>query len=181
MEIISGNGFGFQGSDHMNKIVKTRKKLYNSVGNNSGASMVETIVAFTVLVIIFALMYQMISFCSTLRMKAADMETVLKTFNSELYRTGDFPDDGVVKRYPYKSLSASDGPILYFSLDRTATKAENGYAASEGVTKNNTMTRLKMTDINLVCYTYDPNADIVKDGNLTIPKATTFEFEKKQN
>lgn len=159
----------------MNKNANLRKRIRGIGKSDSGASMIETIVAFTVLLVIFALMYQMISFCSILRMKAADMESVLKTFNTELYRTGDFPDDGEVKKHTYSSLSVSDGPVLYFSLDTDATNQEaNGYHDSEGIGKDNTLTRLKLTDINLECYTYDPEADIIKSGNLTAPKVTTF-------
>ena len=178
MWMKSGLGSGFQGSDDMKKKARLKKKKVDNMGN----SMVETLVAFTVLLIILALLYQMIAFCSTLRMKATDMENVMKTFNTELYRTGEFPADGPVRKYTYSSLSVSDGPVLYFSVDRNMTDTSlNGVAQSEGVTTVNERNRLKFTDISLECFAYNPDDEVIKNGNLIAPKAIMFVHKKENN
>ena len=53
--------------------------------NDRGVTMVETVVAFVVLMIILAIIYSAIAFCSTLRMRAQDSSKVAAEFERELY------------------------------------------------------------------------------------------------
>ena len=53
--------------------------------NDRGVTMVETVVAFMVLMIILAIIYSVIAFCSTLRMRAQDSNRVAAEFERELY------------------------------------------------------------------------------------------------
>ena len=170
----------------MGKYFRIRKRWHKCVKDNKGVTMMETVVAFTVLVIILAMIYQMVAFSSSLRMKAADMSHVVQTFNAELYRNGDPSDSGKVLMESYESSTkASDGPLFYFSLNTEKTDYDkNQYSSYEGVTGKNEVVdknprnRLKFTQISADCYYFNPDDPLVSDGKLIVPKAIKFIHKK---
>ena len=69
----------------MRKMFPSGKGLKRILKDNKGTTMFETLVAFTVLSIILVALFRMIMFSSELRMRASDMNSIMKTFNTELY------------------------------------------------------------------------------------------------
>ena len=66
-----------------------RKRMFDSLkihNNNAGSTMVETLISFVVLVIVFAALFGMIRFSSNLRMRAIDTADVRESFNDEIYK-----------------------------------------------------------------------------------------------
>ena len=67
------------------------KNNTNYISRNQGTTMIETVVAFAVLMIILAVIYQAIAFCSRLRMRAEDTNRALTTFRREINNTENAP------------------------------------------------------------------------------------------
>ena len=151
---------------------KARKRIENrissSLRNNKGTTMMETIVAFVVLVVILLALTRIIMFSSELRMRAMDTGRIMQTFNKCLYsnelKTGTSFDKVTKEHYDSSSAKNSQagggvkGPLFYI-------KPEN----------NNV--ELWVTDINAFSYTYNETDPSVNTENLTIPKVIMFVHE----
>lgn len=124
-----------------------RNHSHNSLtgqNNNKGTTMVETIVAFLVLIIILGIIYGMIAFSSTLRMRAHDTDMAIQRFSREMYNAENkpaTPENGKgykETRNAQNNISATrfvtgttnkDNkeipiPLFYLSVDTTETDVE---------------------------------------------------------
>lgn len=72
-----------------NKRLNREKR--SSLPGNQGTTMVEVLVAFTVLLIVLGLIYGMIAFTSVLRMRAQDASAASQSFASEMYNKKNAP------------------------------------------------------------------------------------------
>ena len=133
--------------------------------NNKGSTMIETLVAFLVLMIVMAALFKMVSFSSELRMRSVDTGNVLADFNQELYSKGSYSK---IKKTKFKTdLTLSEGkqgPLFYIVPADTAD--------------GNTDNALWVTDINAYGFTYDESDSLIKDENIIAPKAMQFVHEK---
>ena len=151
---------------------KARKRIENrissSLRNNKGTTMMETIVAFTVLVVILLALTRIIVFSSELRMRAMDTGRIMQTFNKCLYsnelNNGTGFDKVTKEHYDSSGAKATQagggvkGPLFYIKP------------------KDNNVD-LWVTDINAYSYTYNETDPSVNTENLTIPKAIVFVHE----
>ncbi len=142
---------------------KHEKRIINVLKENKGSTMMETLVAFVVLMVILVAITRMIFFSSELRMRAMDTNRVMQTFNKELYSSGAL-DKVKMKKYVTEDVELSDGkvkgPVFYITPDRDEGESEID---------------LWLLDVNAYSYTYDKSADsTVESENLAIPKALVF-------
>lgn len=145
------------------------KRVYeiklNKCSNNKGSTMVETLVAFVVLVIVLLALFKMVTFSSQLRMRAVDTAIVLQEFNQEVYRKPDTYNKIHRKKYvtDLSLMEGKQGPLFYIE------------PANSGDDMNK---RLWVTDINAYSYSYDENESIIKEEKILAPKAIVFVHQK---
>jgi len=146
--------------------------------------MFETIVAFFVLTIVLMLIYQMISFCGQLRMKAADTSNVINGFNQDMYR-GEITTDGsltsettvgsikVTPRSTNTEIS-SKGPLFYItvSTDTSDDNIKSGKAEDYQTIEY----RLRLNHIHANSLV-SQDSRIAEEGLVT-PKALQFYYNK---
>ena len=149
------------------KIIRTKNKI--SLRDNKGSTMLETLVAFAVLMVILVALTRLIMFSSELRMRAIDTGRILQTFNKCLYseelkNSNSFEK---VKKTHYNSDRANEerptggvvGPLFYITSDETGSE-------------------LWVTEIEADCYTYDSSDSSVSTENLSVPNAIIFDHKK---
>ena len=137
--------------------------------SNKGTTMMETLVAFVVLMVILVALTRVIMFSSELRMRAMDTGRVLQTFNKCLYsnelKTSDQFE--MVKKQHYSSAHASDarpgggvvGPLFYITPDGSSSE-------------------LWVTEIEANSYTYDDADANNTNENYALPSVMVFEHKK---
>ncbi len=151
-----------------------RKIRKNIKFNNKGNTMFETLVAFVVLAIILAIVYQMIAFCSELRMKATDTDTALTQFNQNMYKT-NIPED-VIEVDIKKNKDGFEGPQFYLRVsektDVSNMKDVSTYATGDAY-------RLRMNHLN--AKSLIPSEAIrnrLEEEKVVTPKALQFYYNK---
>ncbi|MBR1772957.1 MAG: hypothetical protein IJ749_03575 [Eubacterium sp.] len=158
----------------MRKLTKKIKYL-----DNKGNTMFETIVAFFILTIILALIYQMISFCGELRMKAADTSQVYDEFNQDMYRKDVTVSGSSIDATKRSSSDAMNGPLFYIELSEETSDANmktNNVSDFIVASRTDNPYRLKMK--NLHAYSLVSNDSRIDEMELVTPKAVQFFFEK---
>ena len=151
--------------------------------DNKGNTMFETIVAFFVLTIILAIIFQMISFCGQLRMSAADTSKVLDDFNKDMYKSEIKTDGslttkktvGSIEVTPRTDAESNKGPLFYLTLSDD-TKPENLMTGNVSDYQGNSY-RLRLTNIH--ANSLVSNHSILGDykngkNNIIVPKALQF-------
>ena len=97
------------------------------IKNNKGTTMLETLVAFTVLMIITGILYGIIAFCSELKISAADTNRAMETFSREIYK--DNPSSEIVdvkectKTYVKDDSTGKYKSFFYLQLSDTTDSA----------------------------------------------------------
>lgn len=157
---------------------KKIRKPNSILFSNKGTTMMEVVVAFVVLVIIFAMVYQVLLFCSQMRMKAVDTETVFNKFNQEIYKTGGY-DSSELMAVPI-SKEANNGPVFYITVDTEKTNVQyninNGNPSVEEVTTKMKNVRLGLYHVKATEYkSINP---MIQEEKLITPKILVFEYEK---
>lgn len=170
-----------------------RNSIFKKTENqNRGTTMLETLVAFSVLMVILGVLYNIIAFCSVLRMQSADTNTSMQIFNREIYNSKSVDssiteesedkkpriisaDDSKVVITRYRTYD--DTPLFYLSLSNESGEKVEGAAP------------LSLYNLDAVTYSYKGNAaeeedeeDVenadVKYGT-AVPKALQFEWNGK--
>ena len=93
---------------------------------NAGTTMVETLVAFTVLAVILVILLHIVKFSSELRTEAVDMAHLNQMFLREVYKNYDNIDSTFIKKTAY-SCAGEEGtqPVtFYLQLDEGRTNME---------------------------------------------------------
>ena len=177
------NGYG------MNLIIKEagvmvdRRSKLNKLNNNDGSTMIETVVSFVILMIVFAALYGMVRFSSNLRMRAVDTANLHSQFYSEIYKTGDKDN---VDKYNYPGRFAPDDNYTMFYLQPSIpsdadpaagkTSAYNLKLNNAAVNVSDFNGQVKVPCIDATGYvSTDPR--IVTD-NLATPKVLVFDYHK---
>lgn len=134
--------------------------------NNKGSTMVETLVSFTVIAIVMAALYAIVSFSSELWMNSMDSSRVQQHFTEEISKKN--PDEQFVEKKLYKagiaenSENASEYAALVLVLD-DGNDANDFY--------------ISLNDIS--AETYVSVDDSVKDENILAPKIVMFKHKSQ--
>ena len=167
-----------------------RRKFKIKYPDNKGNTMFETIIAFFILTIILALIYQMISFCAQLRMKAADTGFVISEFNRDMYKTGIKTDGtftaaqtfGSVDATPRSSEAGNKGPLFYLVLsdetDDSNLKTDHVADFTLDTTANNMESPYRIRLTNLHANSLVSNDLRIEEEKLVKPKALQFYYLK---
>lgn len=142
----------------------------NRTGNNKGTTMLETLVAFTVLMVILAVLYAIIAFCSELKMSATDMNNAMQEFSQELYNEGNRGNTSapvLVTPIETTSSGGTRSSLFYLKISDDMTAEEK---TRNGITATDTSKKISLWQINAVMYKYNkPTSDYV-----IVPKAMDF-------
>lgn len=159
----------------MNNYEKKKNQLLhlNILSNNDGSTMVETLVAFVVLVIILAILMHMVNYCFQLQMKSVDTDEVFNKFNAELYKTFDKIDSNEVEAKEIKT-NNDLGPVFYLMLD-----TENTKMMEKNVKDNSTdYTQYKLGLYNLKVNSYKSVNGMIEEEKLVTPQALLFDYDE---
>lgn len=160
--------------------------------DNRGVTMVETLVAFTVLMIVLGIIYGILSVCNTLRMRAQDTNQAVIDFGREMYNNQN--TEGVNQEHhisikPY--VTEDNQPLFYLAVSNETSKdnfgeAGEGYwktinpnlenASQDMIDSSNQEIQklwLSMYNIEAVTYVYLPDSD-VKASRIIVPSAVKF-------
>lgn len=151
--------------------------------NNRGVTMVETLVAFAVLMIIFAILYTVVSFCVTLRMRAHDTSQAIQTFSREMYNKDNEVGKNTSNHIAIKNYSTTGNvPLFYLSLSEDTSKENMGdayYNKAFPATGEGTVEELDLSLLNIdaITYVYLPGTGENAEDNelkIIVPKAIQF-------
>ena len=158
-----------------------KKPQLNSLMNNKGSTMIETIVSFVVLIIVFAALYGMVRFSSNLRMRAVDTANVHSEFYSEIYKTTGRNN---VQKYNYPGKYAPDDNFtMFFLKPDIPTDTESGKTSSYNLNMNNAAVSVSSFSGQIKVPCIDATGYVSLDSritsdNLVTPKVLVFEYHK---
>ena len=158
----------------MNKIHFKRKKT----ANNRGNTMVETLVAFVVLMIVIAALYGMVRISTNLRMRAADSADIQTSFYSEIYKKTPSQN---VEPYYYIGKYAPDKKTMFtlkLNTDEGKTSTYNLIKSESGDLSPYTgfSKSLRIPCIDATGYVSTDSR--INEENLVSPKALLFSYHK---
>ena len=166
--------------------IKKKSILINKVKNNSGSTMVETLVAFVVLVIVLLALSQMVKFSSELRTRAVETANVRNEFNKDIYKN-DSSEMTNIEAIPYYGISdpsresgRSKTAAFVLVLDvkeegeTTGTIVENNFGSSVETSQINKQITLPNLDATGY-YSTDPR---IKEEKLSTPKVLMFHYHE---
>ena len=134
--------------------------------------MVETLVAFVVLVLILLMINQIIIFCSDLKMKTQDTDRIIGSFNTEIYKkTGVDSSEVGVTDYRYIT---GKGPVFYITLDTANAEMMTYNVKDTDDSKDYSSFKLRMN--NVFAKGYKSNNDLIDSEKLVTPKALCFYY-----
>ena len=166
--------------------------------NNRGVTMVETLVAFTVLMIIFGILYTVVSFCATLRMRAQDTSRAIATFSREMYNKDNQPGKNannhiLIKTYTTSIEGEDKSPLFYLSLSEDTSEKNLGTeyydkafpSVGDSATEEEKAAAkaarqaydLSLSNIDAITYVYLPGTGENAENNdlkIIVPKAIQF-------
>ena len=154
-------------------------KLYN---NNDGSTMVETLISFVVLVIVFAALFGMIRFSSNLRMRAIDTADVRESFSDEIYKSGD-KNNVEIHEYigAHSTIADNNDPMFYLKLNVDPGKTD---CTNLDVNSSELSNELRVKFIKSIAV---PNIDAtglvskdprINEEKLAPPKVLKYEYNK---
>ena len=157
-------------------MIRLRKKNKLSeyiINNNNGSTMIETLVAFLVLMIIMAILMHMINYCFQLEMKSVDTDTVFARFNTELYKPLDAVNSEEVSAQKIET-DENLGPVFYLMIDTdktdmTRNKIQNGTTDYE---------KYKIGLYSISAKSYKSVNGMIASENLVTPQALIFDYEE---
>ena len=154
-------------------------KIHN---NNAGSTMVETLISFVVLVIVFAALFGMIRFSSNLRMRAIDTADVRESFNDEIYKSGNKKNVEIHEYIgSHSTISNNNDTMFYLKLnvDPGKTDCSNLDINSDELTNELRVKFIKSISVPNIDATgmvsKDPRID---EEKLAPPKVLRFEYNK---
>ncbi len=156
-----------------------KSKKNNRFLNNTGSTMLETLVSFVILMIVLAALTAMIRFAIELRMRSEDVSRVYNSFNAEVYK--DTPAVNV-KTYDYKGISAGDDYTMFtLKLDESTSPrnievntGKEGWVEADK--SNNYFKSLSLPRIDATGYeSTDP---LISSEHIVTPKVLMFKYNK---
>ena len=151
----------------MIRVMNMTKRKRGIIANNSGETMVEMIVSFTVLAIVLLALGGMIYYSSVLRMRATDTSNVCSAFYQEIYKKT--PDSAQVYTYYYVGSHADDNTTMFKLV------------LSDDTDKDNLIdSRTKFTNAikvpNIDATGYKSRNPLITSENLVTPRAVLFTY-----
>ena len=148
--------------------------------DNKGSTMVETIVSFVILMIVFAALTGMVKFSSNLKMRAVDTANVENSFIDELYKSESVAKKNITE-HRYLGAAAEDDnyPMFTLKLDTNVTDSTNLIIGQETMTKEEKAfytNSIFLSDIDGICYVSEDSR--IADEKLASPKALIFRYHK---
>lgn len=163
------------------KAKKTRcKKLNISFlkTNNSGSTMVETLVSFVVLFLVLASLYGIVAFSSELYMRSVDTSRLIQKFTREINKKDELIGTGTnpfILKENYKAGYTKAGAEgNYAALELTVVVDDASFTGKEAM-KNS---RIKLN--NTKATTYVCNDETYKEKKIVVPKAVRYEYESEK-
>ena len=157
----------------MNRRENDHKSIKNS--GNTGSTMIETLVSFTVLFVVLAALYGIVAFSSELYMRSVDISRLQQRFYREIYKKQTSIDDSFVEVKSYSGGIGSGKAKLILNLDTTKTN-ENNYNANSSIAQSS----VNMSRISVNSYVCKEGTST--DGSPTtviMPKAVMFSYDKE--
>ena len=136
--------------------------------------MVETLVAFVVLSIIFLLIYKIVFFCAQMKMKTQDVDNILAEFNQEIYKSTG-PDSSKVDEVNY-TLVTNDGPVFYLVVDTEKTDMAKNVNDTKGTIYKADSNYFRMPLYKIMAKTYKSKNSLIDSEKLITPKVIRFRF-----
>ena len=147
----------------MELVIRRKRVNMNKIGesgnrtgmNNRGTTMIEILVAFTVLTLIMGVLYGIIAFSSELRMRSVDASNVLQEFNREIYNENSA--SGVIDQKEYHT---QGNKALFYITPRDSQESS---------------VNIPLTNLECTSYTYHVSGE-EKDRmeHVVIPKVLVF-------
>ena len=175
---------------------KRKAHMFNPSGrgykDNRGVTMVETLVAFTVLMIVLGIIYGILSVCNTLRMRAQDTSQAVIDFGREMYNSQNTEGENPEHHISIKSYITEDNqPLFYLAVSSETSKDNFGEAGEtywetvnpdlegasqsdmDAASQNLQKFWLSMYNIEAITYVYLPDSD-GKESKIIVPSAVKF-------
>ena len=153
--------------------------------------MIETIVAFAILMIVLALLYKMVVFSSELRMRAVDTARVRNSFNEQVYKT-EYDESGnriegamenveVVDYYGVgdPNIIYSNTAAFVMKLDTEKTDVEKAFGSPSGEEEKRVKNR-QITFPHLYATSYSSTDPMIAEEQLATPKVLKFHYHKSE-
>lgn len=151
----------------MIKVRDMTKRNRGIIVNNSGETMVEMIVSFTILAIVMLALGGMIYYSSVLRMRATDTSDVCSSFYQAIYKKT--PDADQVDAYYYVGSHADDNTTMFKFVLSDDTDDDNLRDIRTKFTN-----AIKVPNIDATGYkSKDP---LITSENLVTPRAVLFMY-----
>ncbi|MCR5214204.1 MAG: prepilin-type N-terminal cleavage/methylation domain-containing protein [Eubacterium sp.] len=150
-------------------------KTASIIRNDKGNTMLETLVAFVVVMIVLAIIYNMLSFSNNMRLEAIDIRNAEEEFEAELYKKSPDTSKISIKNYTLKENSDTGNimPVFVMKLDEEKTNIQANFMVESGSTSGiASENRLNLMDI--LATGYSSNNTSVKIQ----PKAIKFRYEE---
>ncbi|SEQ11529.1 hypothetical protein SAMN02910369_01235 [Lachnospiraceae bacterium NE2001] len=144
--------------------------LMKKILNNSGNTMIETIVSFLVLMIVLAALYGMILFSTNLRMRAIDSARVREELYQEAYKKN--PDETIVDIYSYEGRSCTSDSKTMFMLKLSEDTKNSNLDIKNAKTRADFEKKINLPNINAIGYVSKDSR--IEDENLPTPKLLVF-------
>ena len=150
----------------------------NKKTDNKGATLFETLAAFTVLAAIMAILFHIVDFSSRLRTQAVDSAHLNQMFLKEMYKNDDKIDNEFVeiKYYSADGESASENSVtcrFWLVLDTEKTDDSN-YLGVQTAPDPGNPPRFRLDNFEATVYTcIDP---LIEEEQLPVPVALRFRY-----
>jgi hypothetical protein len=157
--------------------LKTKLNMSFLKKNNSGSTMVETLVSFVILFLILASLYGIVAFSSELYMRSVDTSRLLQRFTREINKKDELIGTGTdpfIKKEEYKAgytKAGSDGNFAALELTLVVDDTNSSFTGSDAM-KNS---RIKLN--NTATTTYVCNDSTFEEKKIIVPKAIRYEYE----
>ena len=145
------------------------KQNKNMISDNRGTTMLETLVAFVVLMVILGVLYNIIAFCSELKMSATDMNTSMQEFSVEIYNKKDssfVEKNQLVTRVDNNTKK----PLFYLGLSEETKEHKNENGCAQAIANN--QTTLSLYNLNAETYVYKTTGE--GSARTITPKAMRY-------
>ena len=149
-----------------------RKKIISRLfKHNKASTMVETLVSFTVLVIVLAALYGIVVFSTELYMKSVDTSRLQQRFYREIYKKDDKIDSSFIEKKFYVRGFGGKVDVNGTECEHAALslviRLDDSTFTGDPAMKNS---EIELTGTDLTSY-------VCKDSSGIVPKVVNFEYE----
>ena len=155
-------------------MLRIMKKKLGPLHGNRGVTMMETLVAFVVLLVVLAALYGMIRLSSELRMRATDTASVGEAFDRLIYKKSIDQSDSI-QAYYYFGKSKEDLTMfsLKVNMDDGKTSVDKNLDIKGGSSHDFTGA-IRVPNLDAVGYVSTDSK--IEEENLVTPKAVVFSY-----